>query len=242
MTLKGILFDKDGTLIDFYSLWLKAAQEVMAEFIIQNQLMEEDGLCEYLLATIGVNGDQVDPKGALAYKSYLEIAKDIKEALERKAILLETEQIHTQLVTLFDQSASQCDGKIRELTDTKQLVERLKKQGMKVGLATADTSYAAKQCLIALGVYDAFDYVGGDDGILKPKPEKDMFEQFTSMYHLKPEEVAVVGDTPNDMLFAKRCGGIGIGVLSGVSTKEDFGEGADYIIQSVNELETLIRK
>ena len=30
--IKGILFDKDGTLIDFFSLWLGAAKAVVIQF------------------------------------------------------------------------------------------------------------------------------------------------------------------------------------------------------------------
>mgnify|MGYP002571406807 CR=1 FL=1 len=38
MRIKGILFDKDGTLIDFFSLWLYAARRVIPEFIRGNDL------------------------------------------------------------------------------------------------------------------------------------------------------------------------------------------------------------
>lgn len=39
--IKGILFDKDGTLIDFFSLWLGAAKAVVIQFLKENELSEE---------------------------------------------------------------------------------------------------------------------------------------------------------------------------------------------------------
>ena len=34
--IKGILFDKDGTLIDFFSLWLGAAKAVVIQVLFRN--------------------------------------------------------------------------------------------------------------------------------------------------------------------------------------------------------------
>ena len=65
-------------------------------------------------------------------------------------------------------------------------------------------------------------------------------KEFQNQFLLKPEEIAVVGDTYNDMLFAKQNGGIAIGVLSGVSEEEDFENEADYIIASIHELPELL--
>ena len=48
------------------------------------------------------------------------------------------------------------------------------------------------------------DYVGADDGVLRPKPEADMFLEFQKKFGLKPREIAVVGDTYNDIRFGKR--------------------------------------
>ena len=67
-----------------------------------------------------------------------------------------------------------------------------------------------------------FDYVGADDGVLRPKPEADMFLEFQKKFGLKPQEIAVVGDTYNDIRFARENGGVAIGVLSGVSQEADF--------------------
>ncbi len=83
---------------------------------------------------------------------------------------------------------------------------------------------SAKSCLKKLGTYQEFDYVGADDGVKRPKPEADMFLEFQHKFNLKPEEIAVVGDTYNDVVFARNNGGIAIGVLSGVSSEEDFRE------------------
>lgn len=240
--IRGILFDKDGTLVDFFSLWLKAALDVTPVFLRENNLDDNAQMTDYVLRAMGVEDGKVDPKGALAYKSYQEIAEDICRALEEKGIVLDTGRVQEQLERLFNGSVTSGDISYRELTDIGQVMRDLKGKGICVGLATADTLYSAESCLKKLGTYQEFDYVGADDGIRKPKPEADMFLEFQNKFHLKPEEIAVVGDTYNDVVFAKNNGGIAIGVLSGVSSEEDFRGEADYILNSIQELPQLLER
>ena len=81
MKIKGILFDKDGTLIDFHSLWIQAAKRVVPEFLTENQIIADQEHIDLVLEAMGVSGDTVDPNGALAYKSSREIAEEITETL-----------------------------------------------------------------------------------------------------------------------------------------------------------------
>ena len=89
--VKGILFDKDGTLIDFYELWLGAAKWAVPRMLEENTV--SGNLEQYILKTIGVSNEYVDPDGALAYKTYSEIAEDICIALDQKKIQIEKHQI-----------------------------------------------------------------------------------------------------------------------------------------------------
>lgn len=240
--IKGILFDKDGTLIDFFSLWLDAAMEVVPEFLKQNKLDSSEEMIDYILRTIGVTEMKVDPAGALAYKSYTEIAAEIQEALLEKGYLISEEKIQNQIEALFHKSVTRGYSRLQQLTDIKKMIAYLQEKQIHVGLATADTLDSARACLDSMEVLEQFDYVGADDGIRKPKPEKDMFLEFQEQFGLLAEEIAVVGDSYNDIVFAKRNGGIAIGVLSGVSQAKDFQDEADFIISSIQELPELLKQ
>ena len=240
--IKGVLFDKDGTLIDFFSLWLKAATETVPLFLKMNGLEYTEELEKYVLEAIGVSDHKVDPAGALAYKSYEEIAEDITEALRKKGIPLQTAEVRCQIEDLFNQSVTGENAEYKQLADVGEMADSLKRKGIYVGLATADTLDSAQNCMDILGVTEKFDYIGADDGKRKPKPEPDMFREFQEAFHLQPEEIAVVGDSYNDIVFAKRNGGIAIGVLSGVSRLEDFRGEADYIIGSIDEFVNIVDK
>lgn len=230
--IKGILFDKDGTLIDFYDLWLRAALAVVPVFMEKNGIPADDGMEEYLLETFGIKEGKVEPDGALAYKAYGEIAADLSEALAKKGMFLPAGQIESQIVTLFENYVSWKDVKVKPLADLKKLFGTLKCQGIAIGLATADTAASARNCLEALGVLEYFDYVGADDGSCRPKPAPDMLLRFAGKMGIMPEEIMVVGDTYNDIRFAKACGSIAGGVLSGVSRAEDYRGEADYVLES----------
>lgn len=240
--IKGILFDKDGTLVDFFSLWLQAARTSVTEFLKENGQPVTEELHDCVMKAMGVENGKVDPQGGLAYKSYKEIAQDVCKALEKKDIRISADRAGMQLERLFNANVSGKDVTFAQLADLKELMKALKNRGIWIGLATADTVHSAKNCLDTLEVLDQFDYLGADDGIRKPKPEADMFLEFQEKFGLRSDEIAVAGDTYNDMKFARKNGGVAIGVLSGVSTREDFGSAADYIVGSVRELPELLDK
>ena len=52
--IRGILFDKDGTLVDFFSLWLQAALAVTPAFLEENHIQPDKDMTDYVLRAMGV--------------------------------------------------------------------------------------------------------------------------------------------------------------------------------------------
>ena len=52
MDIKGILFDKDGTLIEFHSFWVQAAKRVVPEFLTENQISPDQKHAEVVMEAI----------------------------------------------------------------------------------------------------------------------------------------------------------------------------------------------
>ena len=240
MEIKGILFDKDGTLIDFNSFWIRVAKSVVPEFLKKNQIPADQKHIDLVMEAMGIFGDYVDPNGALAYKSNREIAEGVAESLAGNGIQTDSRQVQEQLVRLFEESIFEQKIPFQTFTDLPELFRRLKAKEIRLGIATADTMVSAKHCVQELQIEELLDYIGADDGTVRPKPEPDMFEAFCQAYGLEPGEVAVVGDTRNDMKFARNCKGKAIGVLSGVSAKEDFEDLADMVIPSVADIFSIL--
>ena len=166
----------------------------------------------------------------------------ISQDHDLEQIYLDSRKVRMQLERLFAEYVTESQAQYVETADIKAVLDSLKQRNIWIGLATADTVPSAKNCLKRLEVLEKFDYVGADDGVLRPKPEADMFLEFQKKFGLKPQEIAVVGDTYNDIRFARENGGVAIGVLSGVSQEADFCGEADYILNSVGELPQLLEQ
>ena len=77
MEIKGILFDKDGTLIDFFKVWEPAIKPVLERLLAQLGLEFDREEKECLLKRLGYRNGKIDPEGAIAWKSYRGIRRMI---------------------------------------------------------------------------------------------------------------------------------------------------------------------
>lgn len=231
--IKGILFDKDGTLIDF-SLWKDAGIRTI-EIIMDEYNLKNDKLFKELQYSIGITEHGVEPFGSLAYKSHEDLAAEMHFILN-KYREIDLTKFKTNVVELLRKEVLRDDVEFKQLADIKALYNHLSANNIKMGLATADSIESAMHMINKLNLHDNFDFIGAYDGVMKRKPHVDMCMRFCSMYNLAPSEVAIVGDSYNDMLFAKNSGAIGVGVLSGVSSKINLKDISNVIVPSIDYL------
>jgi HAD superfamily hydrolase (TIGR01549 family) len=231
--IKGILFDKDGTLIDF-SLWRDAGINTIKS-ILDEYNLSNDKLDKELQRAIGIKENGVEPFGALAYSSHEDLAYELHFILN-KHVEIDLNKFKVHVGELLRKEVLKDNVEFKEIVDIRKLYEYLSSNNIKMGMATADTKQSAMHMINSLNLNDCFDFVGAYDGTMKRKPHNDMCMRFCSMYGLKPNEVAIVGDSYSDMLFAINSGATGVGVLSGVSSKINLKDVANVIVPSVESL------
>ena len=244
MQIKGVLFDKDGTLLDFNSLWLSVAEQV-AENLAGECCALNTGINlakqkEKILWAMGVEHGIVRADGPLAYMTYEKIGKRISEVLTLEQIKLPEILEQGELNVLFEDALESDSLPIKATCNLRQLFMSLREKEIKLGLATADNKCVTERCLRQLGIIEYLDFIGCDDGVLQPKPQADMFVAFCQEQQLHPEEVAVIGDTYNDMLFAKKCGGLAVGVLCGLSERKQLEIKADIVVDTPENILDMI--
>ncbi|MGC5328037.1 HAD family hydrolase [Brevibacillus sp. SYSU BS000544] len=235
--IKGILFDKDGTLLDFHAFFVPVAKQLVTHLLEELGLSDDHSLEEELLKVIGLRENRVDPKGILASGT----SKDIYEAflglLQGKNVSSERiEKLETWIPhKLYDLTKSSA-VEVKPTADLTKLFEQLHHLGIKVGIATADDWESTIYCLESLGINQYFEFIGTSDHYDK-KPDPCMLNAFCQKYQFHTTEVAVVGDTVVDLLLARNgSAGLAVGVLSGVSGPNELKDLADILLPSVGEI------
>ena len=230
--IQAILFDKDGTLFDFYRTWGVVTEEAA--------LLAADGDAARAAELMLRSGKDPTtgrylPGSVIASGSNREIAATWAEILGRADV----DVIHEAVQAHFLKRQPEV---MAPVVDFGSFFARLKQRGYKLGIATMDSEIAAHQAMDKFGVRLSLDFICGFDTGHGLKPGGGMVEAFARRLDLPARAVAVVGDSPHDMHMA-RAGGAGraVGVLTGVSPKEALLEaGAHVVLESIADLEAAL--
>jgi phosphoglycolate phosphatase len=232
MTIRGILFDKDGTLIDFPSTWTPVLKALSLEFAKGDRARAGD-----LMETAGYdpNSGIFQPGSIWAAGNTLDLvtawlpdAPDSERADVARWIDDYCERIAPDTAV--------------PVTDLVRFFGGLRQSGLALGVATNDVTRSALATMQRFGVADLLVAVLGYDAVARPKPAADMVVAFCAKASIEPGEVAVVGDNLHDLVMARAAGAaLAIGVLTGNGTREDLGAHADHIIDSIEDLPRLLQ-
>lgn len=234
MTIRGILFDKDGTLVDFFETWIPAYR---AAADLAAAAAGNPGLGDQLLRLGGFESATgvLDPYSLLAGGTTQEIcelwavaagvpdpvslASDLRQAMERHVVA----------------------RPVPAASGLRDLFHRLAARGLALGIATMDGEAVARATADALGISDFLKFVSGFDSGYLPKPSPDMAHGFCASVGLQPHEIMVIGDTVRDLRMARTAGAaMAVGVLTGATCHEILAPLADRVVAHVCDIESLL--
>jgi len=233
MPFKALLFDKDGTLIDFDATWGPAAYEVMRAL--------SGGDAEKLRALMIVSHyveaeRRFRPTSPLVAGSSASYGPLWAEALGRTP----GPDLYGEMDDLFRYWGLETLAPIGEPA---VIAAALKARGLRLGIATNDAERSARAQATALGLGPYLDFVAGYDSGFGAKPHPGMVLAFAAACGCRPDEVALIGDTLHDLHAARAAGTTSIAVLTGptrADARSDLEPHADYVIGSIAELPALL--
>jgi HAD superfamily hydrolase (TIGR01509 family) len=226
-----VIFDKDGTLIDFQSMWSGWVRTLADDLDRATGLTLADPLFELL----GVDRErgEVRSHGLLA-------ATPMARIREHVVAMVQEQGLPAREAEAAVSSAWRPPDPVelaRPVTNLRDLLSTLRAPGRRLAVATSDDRGPTERTLAALGVADLFDELAcADDGEpVKPSPAAVL--RLCRNLAVDPSRTAVVGDSPADLAMGRAAGaGRVIGVLTGVADGSTLEPLADRVLTSIAEL------
>lgn len=231
----AVVFDKDGTLVDFNHLWgPRLVRWVEA-------LAAESG-CPACMAPLykvlgfDAGAMQVVPDGPAATASTADIYALAAGVLFEhglgwyRARPLAVSSAETTM------AAPPQPAEIRPLGDVAGAFRRLRAAGLPIAVHTNDDRALTAAMLEQLGVAGEVAVMACGDDELPPKPDPAGLRWIAAELGTTPERLVFVGDSAIDMLTARNAGAGAIGLAGGAGVQGSLAELASALIRSIDEL------
>ncbi len=221
--IKGIIFDKDGTLFDFNATW-----GAWAQHMLRQEAGGDDARLTALARVLGYD---------LGTAQFLPSSIVIAETVEvvAKAMLPHLPDADGPTLIARMNAAASMVPQV-EATPLIPFCEALAGRGITLGIATNDAEAPARAHLQAAGIIDAFSFVAGFDSGHGGKPAPGQLHAFCRATGLAPATCVMVGDSLHDLHAGRAAGMRTIGVLTGPASRADLSPEADIVLGSIAEL------
>ncbi len=188
MTIRAILFDVDGTLVDSNDAHARAWVDAFTAFGVSVSY-------DHVRRSIGMGGDKLMP-----------LVSGIEEDSELG------EKIAGSRADIF--KSKYLPG-IRALPGTRALLERFVASGLALAVASSAKKDELTPLLERAGVLDLIKKRTSSDDAEESKPDPDIVAAALQQLGVPAREAVMIGDTPYDVAAAKRAGIEIVGVESG---------------------------
>ena len=222
-SIRGLLFDKDGTLFDFEKTWNSWTSRILTEVSKQSDV------------SISALADAIDfdlKTGKLLPQSIVIAGthRQVTAALHTKLSNWDFEHLESYLLDYVIETRQY------EVVPLQKYFRKLKSEGLLLGVMTNDAERGAQAHLAAAGIFDLLDFVAGSDTGFGCKPAPEPLLAFAKKTGLKPDEIAMVGDSLHDLQAAQAAGMMRVAVLTGVATEDELKKHADLVLPSIANL------
>lgn len=220
--IDGLLFDKDGTLFDFRISWGRWAAGFLASVATDADHAERLG------RSIGFDAKTLGfaPDSPVIAATAADIAAALAPHLPGQSV--------AKLKQRIDDTAG--SAPMSEAVPLRPLLTDLRARGLKLGVATNDSEFPARQHLAAHGITDCFDFISGYDSGHGAKPGPGMCLAFAAQLGLDPARVAMVGDSLHDLEAGRAAGMRTIAVLTGIAKRSDLEHHADVVLDDIGAI------
>lgn len=197
-SIKGVIFDLDGTLVDSMWVWAKIDKDFVTSRNLNlpyEDIMSEVAHCSF-------------SQTAVYFKDRFGLTESVEEIMD-----------------IWNKQAEEEYGKNVFLKNgAKEFLTDLKRRDIKLALATSNSRHLLNICLTANGIMDYFDVlVTTDESKAKSKSEPDVFLLAAERMGVDPKDIVVFEDVTHSMHGAKKAGMRVIGIKDKYSgtKKED---------------------
>lgn len=233
MKVDAIIFDKDGTLIDFDAFWVAVSVKALQDVL--KKVEREDIPVFAFLTALGVKDGVTDVDSVLSKGTYKQIGEIVHGILKENGCDCDVAEVEKFVLDGYNQNAEA--GEVQPTCpDLKETLTALKNRNIKLAVVTTDNERITRTCLTKLGVIDLFDAIYTDDGKTPTKPDPFCALDFCRAFGVAKENAVMVGDTLTDVKFARNAGIAVIGLAKNAQNKSLLVPQADVVVEKISDL------